>query len=775
MRSYLSLVPISARVHRRQSRMTRICIILAVFLVTALFSIADMWLASEKDAMIDKHGNWHILLQNVPGIETELVGGRSDVAVAAWCDAVNTDADKDYYIDGRKTAIYCVEASYIADIRNYPMEGVYPQNNGEILLSEDAKELFGIKVGDMIKLNTPAGDFDYTVSGFCEDDSVFNSIIDGCCIYMNMVDFQKISSLNSEDTNPQYYIQFTENANLKKAIDDIKGQYGLTDEDIDENTAIMGLSGASSNESAKNVYPLVAVCFLLILISGILMISGCINSTVAQRTNFFGMMRCIGASKQQIVRYVRLEALNWCITSIPAGCLLGVLTNWLMCAILRLLVKGEWAYMPLFGVSVLGIICGVAVGIITVFIAAHSPAKRAAKVSPVSAVSGNTETPKNVNRVAKGRVFKIETTLGIHHAVSTKKNLFLVAGAFALTIVLLLSFSACLDVVRCLLPSLSDFSPDITIASQEDTNSIDKNLTAEIAELPGVEDAFGTMYEIKIPAEINGNETMIDLMSYEEFMLKSTKKSVASGDLSKVYGDTNYALTIFSQDSHLDVGDKIKIGDNELEIACVASEGIGSISGSPVVVCSEETFTRLTGEQKYIMVNIILGKDATEATVNEIRSLADDNSFIDRREDDNEIKSTYWVFRLAVYGFLVIISLITVLNIMNSISMSVSARIKQYGAMRAVGMESRQISKMITAEAVTYAICGTIIGDVFGLLLHYLIYEKVLISHFGGVWKIPVASLIIIFLMVFVSCIAAVHAPAKRIRNMAITATINEL
>lgn len=39
MRSYLSLVPISARVHRRQSRMTRICIVLAVFLVTSIFSI----------------------------------------------------------------------------------------------------------------------------------------------------------------------------------------------------------------------------------------------------------------------------------------------------------------------------------------------------------------------------------------------------------------------------------------------------------------------------------------------------------------------------------------------------------------------------------------------------------------------------------------------------------------------------------------------------------------------------------------------------------------
>ena len=43
MKSYLSLIPISAKVHRRQSRMTRICIILAVFLVTSIFSLLEMW------------------------------------------------------------------------------------------------------------------------------------------------------------------------------------------------------------------------------------------------------------------------------------------------------------------------------------------------------------------------------------------------------------------------------------------------------------------------------------------------------------------------------------------------------------------------------------------------------------------------------------------------------------------------------------------------------------------------------------------------------------
>ena len=40
MRSYLSLIPISAKVHRRQNRMTLLCIIFAVFMVTAIFSMA---------------------------------------------------------------------------------------------------------------------------------------------------------------------------------------------------------------------------------------------------------------------------------------------------------------------------------------------------------------------------------------------------------------------------------------------------------------------------------------------------------------------------------------------------------------------------------------------------------------------------------------------------------------------------------------------------------------------------------------------------------------
>ena len=776
MRSYLSLVPISAKVHKRQSRMTRICIILAVFLVTSIFSMAEMWTDAETTAMRHNHGDWHIALQNVSKDEAEQIRKNSNVAVSSWYDEINTDAEQNYYIDGKNAVLYGIEESYITDIMKYPTEGVYPQNENEVALSADAKELFSVKIGDEITLDTPVGDVKYTISGFYEDDTEFNDIIGGCCVFMNRKTFDEIRRLNGVESESQFYIRFQNENGLKKTIADMMQQYNLTAENVKENTAVLGMLGASSNESVNELYPLAAACFVIILIAGVFMISSCMNSNVAQRTKFFGMMRCIGASKQQIIRFVRLEALNWCKTAIPIGCALGTVTCWILCAILRFFVKGEWVDMPLFAVSINGILCGALVGVITVFIAAHSPAKQAAMVSPVAAVSGNADMSKNVNHAAKTRFLKVETSLGIHHATGTKKNLFLMTGSFALMIVLFLAFSACLDLVHKLLPSVtSKFTPDITIASQDDTNSLDGNLPEKIAEIEGVESAFGMMTRTALSVEVNGNETEIDLFSHDKTLLDTFKKSVISGDISRVYEDGNYAMAVYNQDNRLDVGDKIKIGNQELEIVCVTSEGVGSVSGAPTVVCSEKTFMRLTGECRFAMISVVLKKDVSEAAVSKIRDLVGDCLFVDNREENSDINGSYWVFRIASYGFLAIISLITVLYITNSISMGVSARIKQYGAMRAVGMGSGQVAKMITAEAVTYAICGTAAGIVLGLLLHYLIYAKVVITHFGGSWNIPFTAIAIVLLLVAFSCIVAIYAPAKRIRNMAITATINEL
>ena len=726
-------------------------------------------------AMRSNHGDWHIILQNMSEDEAKQIIDSSDVAYSSWYDDINVNADQGYYINGKNAVLYGIEETYVTDIMKYPLEGSYPQNEKEVALSADAKELFNVQIGDNIILNTPAGDFNYTISGFYEDDEDFNDIIDGTCVYMCRATFDEVRSLNGLESMSRFYVRFKNENGLKKTIANIKEQYSLTSENVSENTPVLSLLGASTNESINALYPLAVACFVIILIAGIFMISSCMNSNVAQRTKFFGMMRCIGASKQQIVRFVRLEALNWCKTAIPIGCALGTVTCWVSCAVLKFIVKGEWVDMPLFSVSINGILCGAAVGIITVFIAAQSPAKQASKVSPVAAISGNTGVSGKIVHAANTKFLKVETSLGIHHATGAKKNLILMTGSFALTIMLFLTFSACLDIVHKLLPSVSDFTPDITIASQDDSNSIDPSLAEEISEIPGIESVFGMMYSIECPAEINGNAETVDLYSYGDTMMDSFKKSVISGDMSKIYGNSKYVLAVYSEYTALNVGDKVKIGDEELEIGCVVSEGVGSVSGSAVVVCSEETYTRLTGEQDYAMVGVVLEKDVSEMAVNKIYDLAEGNIIADSREKNSEVSGSYWVFRIAAYSFLAIISLITILNIMNSVSMGVSARIKQYGVMRAVGMGSRQVTKMIAAEAATYSICGTVAGVVLGLLLHHLIYVKVVITHFGGIWKIPFTSIAIILLLVIFSCVISVYAPAKRIRNMAITETINEL
>ena len=554
-----------------------------------------------------------------------------------------------------------------------------------------------------------------------------------------------------------------------------------------ETTRLLNKNGSQAiqklgeSAAAQTLYSIAAVLFVLILIAGVLMISSSINSNVAQRTKFFGMMRCIGMSRQQIIRFVKLEALNWCKTAVPIGVILGIAVTWGLCAVLRFVVGGEFSDITLWGVSPTGIISGIIVGVVTVLIAARSPAKRAAKVSPVTAASGNSENTKNATHVLNTRFSKIETALGIHHAISGKKNLILMTSSFALSIILFLSFSVLIEFVGYIMPQSSNTS-DINISSNNSSNSIDSLLIDKISGMSGVKHVFGRRSCFDIPGEINSQTNMIDMISYDDYdlnCLTKDKQLRKGSDISKVYGDSNYVLTIWDKDRPLKIGDKIQVGNKELEIAGLLKSNPFSDNGTPngkiTIITSRKTFTRLTGVTDYSLVMIQVTKDATDRNVEAIHNVVGEKyKFSDKR--DQRTTSVYMAFMFFVYGFLAIITLVTVLNIMNSISMSVSAKIKQYGAMRAVGMDEHQITKMIAAEAFTYSISGCIIGVVVGLFINKLLYDTLITAHFNyATWSIPIIPIIIVLLVVSITAIAAIYAPSKRIRNMAVTDTINEL
>ena len=550
------------------------------------------------------------------------------------------------------------------------------------------------------------------------------------------------------------------------------------------------LENLAGSTMAQTLYPIAAVLTLLILIAGVLMISGSINSTVAQRTKFFGMMRCIGMSRQQIIRFVRLEALNWCKTAVPAGVALGILAAWLLCAVLRFLVGGEFSEIPVFGISITGIVIGSVTGIAAVLLAARAPAKRAARVSPVEAVSGNEKGTGALRHGAKLCLFRVETALGIHHAVSAKKNLILMTGSFALSIMMFLSFSVLVDFVGYLMPQYSDAS-DIDISGSGGADTVDSGLLDTLSGMEGVKRVYGRRTSFQVPVEISGaaegfgaaeSSGAADLISYDDFGLDCLKKDnmlKKGSDISKVYGDSGYVLATSDADSLLRIGDKVKIGAEELEIAGLlkydpfSSDGL--THGEVTLIMSGETFIRLTGITGYSLISVQTTGNVTEEDVEEIRAAAgEDCVFSDRR--DQNTSGTYRAFAACVYGFLFVITLVTVLNIVNGISMSVSARTKQYGAMRAVGMDGRQITKMIAAEAFTYALSGCAAGCAAGLFISKWLFDVLIAAHFAyAVWELPVNSLLVILLAVILAAVLAVWAPAGRIRKLSVTETIGEL
>lgn len=170
MKSYLSLIPISARVRKKQGKMIMICIVLAVFLVTAIFSLVDAFARMETENVIDKGGYWHIYISGIGEDEAESIAKRPDVAVSSWYEVANLDEhlkmSKDYYIQGAQTALCGIEQSFIGDIMHFFDADAQVTDEDAVILTENAQELLGVSKGDTVTLNTPAGIMYFAYRGF---------------------------------------------------------------------------------------------------------------------------------------------------------------------------------------------------------------------------------------------------------------------------------------------------------------------------------------------------------------------------------------------------------------------------------------------------------------------------------------------------------------------------------------------------------------------------------------------------------------------------------
>ena len=105
MKRYLDLVPISAKVHRKQNRMSIFCIALAVFLVTTIFGMADMFIRSQIIKTQAETGNWHIGIQNITSEDAAVIAARPDVAALAPYNVLNYDGKQGYTLAETEVAL----------------------------------------------------------------------------------------------------------------------------------------------------------------------------------------------------------------------------------------------------------------------------------------------------------------------------------------------------------------------------------------------------------------------------------------------------------------------------------------------------------------------------------------------------------------------------------------------------------------------------------------------------------------------------------------------
>ena len=114
MKSYLSLIPISARVRRRQNRLTILCIVTAVFLVTAIFSVADMMLRTQTGRAAGKSGSWHLEVTGITPEQAAQLVGQPDVVRVGAGAVFNENGESAYRLNGKRVVLYGADADYVS-------------------------------------------------------------------------------------------------------------------------------------------------------------------------------------------------------------------------------------------------------------------------------------------------------------------------------------------------------------------------------------------------------------------------------------------------------------------------------------------------------------------------------------------------------------------------------------------------------------------------------------------------------------------------------------
>ncbi len=589
------------------------------------------------------------------------------------------------------------------------------------------------------------------------------------------------------------------------------------------NNELLKFEGVMKQDSTNmTLYAMAGIVIAIIVFTSIFVIRNSFSISISERLKQYGMLASMGATSKQIKKNVLFEAGILAAIAIPLGVLFGILAINITLMVVNPLLQSAhlFSYFDLtLSISWEAIAITVVVSAITILLSALSPARKAAKISPMEAIRETTTIHIGHQKLRTWKItqklFGIEGEIASKNLKRSRKKYRTTIFSIFLSIVLFISTSSIIS-YGFKLSQVEYEKMEYNIMTRLSSSSRDRvgqlEYFNQIAKLDGVKQAAILKVAFaKIPSTYLSSQSR----QYNDYINEQEDNTVYISLVA--IGETAYQKYI--QELGVDIQKAKTQGillDNRIDIVPVDGQrkrveyralDIQVSDKIPCQIDKEEegksqkediTILKITDKTPmYIpmqddIATILISDEMMEHYDYKMDGIyldtIDPNTVeenikkIDESEEpiiynfmtqQNENNSMVVIISIFLYGFIIVISLIGITNIFNTITTNMMLRSKEFAILRSIGMKDKEFKKMIRYESVLYGLKALLFGIPVGVLLSYLIYS-ILGNIYMTSYIFPIKEILICAIFVFCIIFMTMHYAIKKVEKQNMIETIRQ-